>query len=302
MTRVFLLMGPTASGKSALALELAEAVGGEIINADSMQVYGDLHVLTARPSVADDERVPHHMYGHVDASQRFSVGQWRDGALKMIRIVEKRGKLPIIVGGTGLYFNALTKGLVDIPAADEDVRAELQLRLAREGAPALHAELDAESAARVSANDAPRILRALEVLQTTGRSIVAHHADTQPALPRSEWAGMCLKPPREALYAAIDQRFSAMLEAGALSEVRALAARGLDPMMPAMKAHGAPALMAHLRGELSLDDAAEIARRDTRRYAKRQFTWMAGQMEDWTAEPSVEPAVRIDCALKLLRG
>ena len=171
-----------------------------------------------------------------------------------------------------------------------------------EGSPTLHAELvraDASSAARIKPNDAPRILRALEVLQTTGRSISAHHTNTEPALAENEWVGLLLAPERAALYAAIDQRFVAMLGAGALDEVRALAARGLDPMLPAMKAHGAPALMAHLRGELSLSEAAQIAQRDTRRYAKRQFTWMAGQMPTWTAEPSSGANARMKTALRL---
>ncbi len=302
MTRAFLLMGPTASGKSALALALAERLGGEIVNADSMQVYRDLRVLTARPSIADEARVPHHLYGHVDAGERYSVGRWLDDALAAIAAIRARGGTPIVVGGTGLYFSALTKGLADIPAADPEVRSALAARLNLEGAPALHAELtraDASTAARIKPNDAPRILRALEVLETTGLSISAHHAHTRPALAEDEWVGLLLAPERAALYAAIDQRFAAMLGAGALDEVRALAARGLDPELPAMKAHGAPALMAHLRGELSLAEAAQIAQRDTRRYAKRQFTWMAGQMPNWMAEPSSDAEARMKTALRL---
>lgn len=305
MTRAFLLMGPTAGGKSALALDLAERIGGEIINADSLQVYRDLRVLTARPSIAEEARVPHYLYGHVDASERYSVGRWRGDALAAIAAIRARERVPIIVGGTGLYFSALTKGLADIPAADPELRAALQARLAAEGAPALHAELaraDAETAGRLKPNDAPRILRALEVLETTGTSISALQADTKPALALDEWAGLALTPDREALYGAIDARFDSMLAAGALAEVRALAARGFDPAMPAMKAHGAPALMAHLRGELSLAEAAEIAQRDTRRYAKRQFTWMAGQMRDWAAEHSASTEMRMNSALSLLGG
>jgi tRNA dimethylallyltransferase len=296
-------MGPTASGKSALALALAEKLGGEIVNADSMQVYRDLRVLTARPSVEEEARAPHHLYGHVDGAQRYSVGRWLEDALAAIAAIRARGAVPIVVGGTGLYFSALTKGLAEIPAAEPEVRADLQRRLEKEGAPALHASLvaiDPEGASRLQPNDAPRILRALEVWETTGQSIAAHQQNTKPAFAREEWAGLLLTPPREALYAAINARFAAMLAAGALEEVRAFAARGLDPHLPAMKAHGAPALMAHLRGEMSLADAAEIAQRDTRRYAKRQFTWMAGQMTGWPNTPSIALEDRMISLIELL--
>ena len=286
-------MGPTASGKSALALALAARLGGEIVNADSMQVYRDFRVLTARPSLEEEARAAHHLYGHVDAGELYSAGRWLSDALAAIAAIQARGRTPILVGGTGLYFKALTQGLADIPAADPETREALRARAAAEGAPALHAELarrDPITAARLAPNDAPRILRALEVLETTGESISALQADTQPPLTRDQWTGVALTPDREALYAAIDARFEVMLAAGALEEARAFAARNLDPALPAMKAHGAPALMAHLRGEMSLAEAAEIGKRDTRRYAKRQFTWIAGQMPDWprVAAPYLE--------------
>lgn len=305
MTRVFLLMGPTASGKSALALALAEKLGGEIVSADSMQVYRDLRVLTARPSVEEEARAQHHLYGHVDAAERYSVGRWLDDALAAITGIKARGHTPIVVGGTGLYFSALTKGLAEIPAADPELREDLQRRLEAEGAQALYtalAAVDPESAARLQPNDAPRILRALEVWETTGQSIGAHQQNTRPTLARGEWAGLLLTPPREALYAAINARFENMLATGALAEVRALAARGLDPLLPAMKAHGAPALMAHLRGEMSLADAAAVGQRDTRRYAKRQFTWMAGQMEGWPNTPSTRLEDRMIAAAHALNA
>jgi tRNA dimethylallyltransferase len=297
-----LLMGPTASGKSALALALAERIGGEIVNADSMQVYRDFRVLTARPSREDEAAAPHHLYGHVDAGELYSTGRWVDEAVAAIGAICARGKTPIVVGGTGLYFKALTQGLAVMPAIDVGLRTRLRQRAAREGAPALHAELaqrDPLTAARLEPNDAPRLLRALEVLETTGQSISALQADTKPALAREQWAGLALTPAREALYADINARFETMLAAGALDEVRAFAARGLDPALPAMKAHGAPALMAHLRGELSLADAAEIAKRDTRRYAKRQFTWIAGQMRDWPRVSAQDLATRVEAALLL---
>ncbi|MBL8538196.1 MAG: tRNA (adenosine(37)-N6)-dimethylallyltransferase MiaA [Hyphomonadaceae bacterium] len=285
MKPALLIMGPTASGKSALALALAERWDGEIINADSMQVYRDLRVLTARPTPEEEARAPHALYGHVDASDLYSTGRWLSDALAAIAAAQARARTPILVGGTGLYFKALAQGLAEIPPIAPEIRAALRARADKEGALALHAELllrDPGVAVRIEANDAPRILRALEVLEATGESIAAFQAHTKPALAPGTWRGVALLPPREALYQQINARFDQMLAAGALEEVRALAAQALDPAMPALKAHGAPALMAHFRGELSLDDAAEIGKRDTRRYAKRQFTWIAGQMRDWT--------------------
>lgn len=291
-----LVMGPTASGKSALALALAARIGGEIVNADSMQVYRDFRILTARPSEAEEVLAPHHLYGQVDAADLYSTGRWLSDALAAIAAIEARGRTPILVGGTGLYFMALTVGLADIPAADPELRAALRERLAQRGAPALHEELasvDAVTAARLEPNDAPRILRALEVFETTGESITALHAKTKPALARDQWRGVALTPDRAHLYAAINARFENMLQSGALDEVRAFAARELSPALPAMKAHGAPALMAHLRGEISRAEAAEIGKRDTRRYAKRQFTWIANQMPNWTkiSAPDLETRV-----------
>jgi len=305
MSRALLIMGPTASGKSALALALAERIGGEIVNADSMQVYRDFRVLTARPSVEEEAQAPHHLYGHVDAAQLYSTGRWLADALAAIVDIRGRGKTPILVGGTGLYFKALTEGLADIPAADPELRAALRERAEREGAPVLHAELavrDAVTAARLEPNDAPRILRAFEVLETTGESISVLQANTKPALARDEWAGVALTPERGPLYASINARFEKMLAEGALDEVRAFAARGLDPALPATKAHGAPALSAHLRGEISLEDAAEIGKRDTRRYAKRQFTWIGGQMPDWPRIVEAGLRLRLEQSLLPLRG
>ncbi|MES1200737.1 MAG: tRNA (adenosine(37)-N6)-dimethylallyltransferase MiaA [Pseudomonadota bacterium] len=274
-------MGPTASGKSALALALAELTGGEVVNADSMQVYRDLRILTARPTPQEEARAPHHLYGHVDAAERYSAGRWQRDAAAKIAEIQARGKTPIVVGGTGLYFKALTEGLAPVPAGSDETRARLAAEIDSEGLEVLHerlALLDPEAAARINVDDEPRILRALEVAES-GARLSELQREAKPVL--SEWRGFLLWPDRAGLYATIDARFSAMLEAGALEEVRAFAERGLDPMLPAMKAHGAPALMAHLRGEMSRADAAEIAQRDTRRYAKRQFTWMANQMQDW---------------------
>jgi tRNA dimethylallyltransferase len=303
MTRALLIMGPTASGKSALALALAERLGGEIVNADSMQLYRDFRILTARPSPQEEARAPHHLYGHVDAAELYSTGRWLSDALAAIAAIRARGVTPILVGGTGLYFKALTQGLADIPAADPETRAALREREAREGAPVLHAELaarDPQTAARLEPNDAPRILRALEVLETTGESISTLQTNTKPALAADEWRGLVLTPDRDKLYATINARFDVMLAAGAIDEVRAFTARKLDPALPAMKAHGAPALRAYLRGEITLDAAAEIGKRDTRHYAKRQFTWIGGQMPDWPRVPTEILDGRVATALDLL--
>jgi len=296
-------MGPTASGKSALALALAERIGGEIINADSMQVYRDFRVLTARPSVEEEAQAPHHLYGHVDAAERYSTGRWLTDALAAVADIRARSQTPILVGGTGLYFKALTQGLAEMPSIDPELRAALQERAASEGAPALHAELaalDPQTAARLEPNDAPRIIRALEVIETTGESITAFQANTKPALGPNEWRGLALTPEREPLYAAINTRFDKMLEQGALDEVRAFAVRDLDSTLPAIKAHGAPALGAYLRGELTLAQATEIGQRDTRRYAKRQFTWIANQMPDWQRITAPGLSDRLAMALEKL--
>lgn len=303
--RALLLMGPTASGKSALGLALAERLGGEIVNADSMQVYRDFRILTARPTEAEEKRARHHLYGYADAGDLYSAGRWLTDALAALNEISARGRTPIIVGGTGLYFKALTEGLADIPAADSEIRAALRSRAEREGAPALHAALaarDPVTAARLEPNDAPRILRALEVLETTGESISALQAETRPALERDQWAGIALTPDRAALYPVIDARYDAMLESGALEEVRTFAARNLDPTLPAMKAHGAPALMAYLEGDMPLRVAAEIGKRDTRRYAKRQFTWIANQMPDWRRVTTPDLQTRVESALAVLNA
>jgi len=293
---VALIMGPTASGKSALALALAQRLGGEIVNADSLQVYRDLRILTARPTHEEEKQSPHRLYGHVDAGAQYSTGHWLSEALGAIADIQARGRWPILVGGAGLYFMALTKGLADIPPGDPELRAQLRARVDKDGARALHAELaegDPVTAARLAPNDAPRILRALEVLKTTGKTITALQAKTKPALAPRQWRAVALTPERGKLYASIETRFDKMLADGALDEVRAFAARNLDPASPAMRAHGAPALMAHLRGELSLAQAREIAKRDTRHYAKRQFTWIANQMPDWPriSAPDLETRV-----------
>jgi tRNA dimethylallyltransferase len=283
--KAVLLAGPTASGKSALALALAERVGGVIINADSMQVYRDLRIITARPSPDEEARVPHRLYGHVDAAETYSVGRWLADARAALAEAAAMGRLPLLVGGTGLYFKLLTGGLAAIPPIPGEVRAAVRARLAAVGAPALHGELarrDHVSAARLQPGDGTRIVRALEVLEVTGQSIVEwQQGNMPPILDRADCIKRFLAPERAELHRRIAVRFDAMLVAGALAEVRTLAARNLDPALPAMRAHGVPWLVRHLGGEISLDEAAAQAIADIRRYTKRQFTWFRNQLPDW---------------------
>ena len=280
-----LIAGPTASGKSALALELAQKAGGVIINADSMQVYRDLRIITARPTSEEEGIVPHSLYGHVDAAVNFSAGSWIVDAARILSEAREERRLPIFVGGSGLYFKALTRGLSAVPPIPGQVREAVRARLERDGVEALHAELarrDGAAADRLKPRDRARIARALEVIEATGRSLDDWHREgLPPLLPRGSFRALFLEPGRDALYARIDARFDAMLIDGALQEVERLAARKLDPLLPAMKAHGVPALMAHLRGEITLDEAAAIGRADTRHYAKRQFTWFRHQLPEF---------------------
>jgi len=280
-----LIAGPTASGKSALALDLAQRLSGMVINADSMQVYRDLRVLTARPTLEEEALAPHRLYGHVDASINYSAGAWVADAGKALAEARAQNRLPIFVGGTGLYFKALTRGLSAVPPIPPEIRESVRARLERDGVEALHAALarvDPVSAERLRPRDRTRIARALEVVEATGRSLTDWHREgLPPLLPLGAFTALFLSPERDVLYARIDARFDAMLKAGALEEVAALAARKLDPLLPAMKAHGVPVLIRHLRGEFALAEAAVIGRADTRHYAKRQFTWFRHQLPEF---------------------
>lgn len=281
---VVVLGGPTASGKSALGVAVAEEFGGTIINADSIQVYRELEILSARPGPAELARVPHRLYGVLGAADRCSAARWRGLALAEIEAAHGAGRLPILVGGTGLYLRALLDGLSPVPDVAPEIRAAALTRMAALGAPAFHAELarrDPAMAARLAPGDRQRLVRAWEVIEATGRSLADWQAE--PAPPEAgapSLAPLCLvlEPPRPVLYAACDARFGAMLEAGALDEAAGLARLGLDPALPAMKAVGLPELFAHLRGELDLEAAVAAAQQATRRYAKRQSTWFRHQM------------------------
>ncbi|WP_426419832.1 tRNA (adenosine(37)-N6)-dimethylallyltransferase MiaA [Bradyrhizobium genosp. A] len=303
--KAVLIAGPTASGKSALALELALNAGGIVINADSMQVYRDLRVITARPTPDEEARVPHRLYGHVDAAVNFSAGAWVSDATKVLEEAQAERRLPIFIGGTGLYFKALTAGLSVVPPIPAEIRENVRARLERNGVEALHAELacrDPRAAERLNLRDRTRIARALEVIEATGRSLLDwHHEGQPPLLPKDSFRAVFLAPERDELYARIDARFDAMLGAGALTEVERLAARGLDPLLPAMKAHGVPALIGHLRGEVSLEDAATMGRADTRHYAKRQFTWFRHQLPEFEWVKPEEARGWLAAAAKLAR-
>jgi len=289
--RAVLIAGPTASGKSALALNVAQSLDGVIVNADSMQVYRDLRVITARPTADDEARAPHKLYGFVDAAENYSVGRWCRDVEEAFNEIGKQGRLPVLVGGTGLYFKALTSGLAAVPPIPADIRVNVRGRLQREGAPALHAELmrlDPATAQRITANDRSRISRALEVVLATGRTLSDWHRDGLPPLiDPARAVKVFVTCERKELVRRIEARFDAMMKSTALSEVRQLAGRKLDPTLPAMKAHGVPWLIRHLNGGIPREDAVAGAVMDTRRYAKRQLTWFRNQMKDWVwAEPS----------------
>ena len=289
LKQAVLIAGPTACGKSALALDLAERLGGTIVNADSMQVYDGLRIITARPTPEEEARAPHVLYGHADPAETYSTGQWLHEAQAAIAGIRAEGRVPIVVGGTGLYFKALTEGLAAVPAIPAEIRETVRERLKRDGVSALYADLTARdpvTAARLMPLDRSRIGRALEVMLATGRSISEWHGESsEPLLPPSRTVRLFVTLDRAQLVARIEARFAAMIKAGALDEVEALAARHLDPLLPAMKAHGVPWLIRHLAGEITLHEAMAGSIMDTRRYAKRQHTWFRGQMKDWPSVP-----------------
>jgi tRNA dimethylallyltransferase len=283
-SRVWMIAGPTASGKSAYALDLARRTGAEIVNADSMQIYAGLRVLTAAPSAEEEAQAPHHLFGVVDAAEGWSVGRWQTAAIEALRDIAARGKPAIVVGGTGLYFRALTHGLAEVPPVPESQREISGLLYAAQGEAAfrdLLRPLDPAAEDRIESGDRQRLVRAHAVAVATGRALSDWQADTRPALQPGEWSGLVLDPPRAELYDRCDARLGLMVEQGALDEVAAMERRGLDPALPALKAVGYREFAAHLRGELSLDQALDAARQETRRYAKRQLTWFRNQTADW---------------------
>lgn len=279
-----LITGPTASGKSALAVALAKQHNGVVVNADSMQVYDTLHVLTARPFEADMQGVAHHLYGHVPASQHYSTGEWFRDAVEVLQAVRGAGRIPVFVGGTGLYFKALTGGLSDMPPVPETIRDDVRGRLLAEGAEALHATLsqkDPETAATLRPGDGQRIARALEIFEATGQSIRVFQTRQGPvAIDPGHAMKVVVLPDRALLRRRIDRRFAGMLESGAVEEVEALLSLGLKPEMPAMKAIGVPQIAALLSGTMTKAEVIETSSAATRQYAKRQMTWFRNQLDD----------------------
>ncbi|WP_300375928.1 tRNA (adenosine(37)-N6)-dimethylallyltransferase MiaA [Henriciella sp.] len=297
MRPAILIHGPTASGKTDLSIQIARKINGEIVNADSMQVYRELNVISARPSEAEMDGVAHHLFGHVPVSERFSTGEWLEQARPVIEDIQKRGKTAVVVGGTGLYLLALTQGLSEIPPVPEETRHEVLEIAKADGVRGLKIRLqsvDPDAAARIDDNDRQRLSRAYEVWLATGKPLTSfQNQRSKPVLNNDEWLGVALTPPRAKLYARIDKRFEGMLMEGAMEEARKLVALGIDPELPAMKAHGMPWLSAFIRGEIDANTAAENAKRDTRRYAKRQFTWIGRQFPFWPRIPSAELSVRM---------
>ena len=271
-----------------------------------MQVYRDLHIITARPTPDDERRVPHRLYGHVDAAENYSVGRWCGEAAAALAASAQREEPAILVGGTGLYFNALTRGLAAVPPIPGEIRDRVRARLGSEGVAALHAELaarDPAAAARLKPGDRARVSRALEVVLATGRSILDWHEDNMPAsVELARAAKIFLMPDRDELLRRIDARFDAMMAAGALDEARALAARKLNPNLPAMKAHGVPWLIRHIAGEIALAQAVEGAKRDTRQYTKRQATWFRNQLPDFAWVAPRDAGATVEAQLRALSG
>ena len=289
--QLFLIGGPTASGKTVLALRLAREIDGEIVGADALQLYRDLRLLSARPSPEEEAGAPHHLIGVADAAEAWSVGRWLAAAGPVLEAIAARGRAAIVVGGTGLYFRALTEGLVQLPTVPPEIRQAVQARFDQLGETHFRAELatvDPVAEARISPGDRQRLARALEVHAATGRALSDWQSQASPPLATAYHA-VVLEPPRPVLYARCDARFSRMAAAGALEEVRALLARGLDPELPSMKAVGVRELGAHLSGDISLEAAVALGQQQTRRYAKRQTTWFRNQTPDWARITEADP-------------
>lgn len=282
---ITLIAGPTASGKSALALTLARERGAVIINADSQQLYADLRILTARPSPADEAEAEHRLYGVADAAEAWSVGRWSRAATDLLTALAAEGRSAVVVGGTGLYFNALTRGLAEVPPAPSAVRDAVEADYAAQGETVFRArlaEFDPQAASAIEQGDRQRLIRAFSVHAASGRALSDWRADTKPLLAPGSWDGRVIELDRAALYANCDRRVDQMMQAGAVEEVQSLLARDLSPALPAMKAVGVRELGAWLNGDLTRDEAVAALKQATRNYAKRQLTWFRNQTPDWT--------------------
>lgn len=293
--RTLFIAGPTASGKSAAALEIASRADGEIVNADAIQVYRDLRVLSARPTVEDEARLTHHLYGFLDGAERCSAGRWARLAAAAIADIHERGSLAVVVGGTGFYFRALEEGLSPVPDIPASVRAEAGDRLAEIGAEAFRDEVIADdpAMARLPAGDSQRLMRAWEVHRATGKPLSYFQGLPREPLLAGVPAKAVIEPPRERLYERCEERAESMLKKGGLDEARALIARKLDPGMPIMKALGVPEIADHLAGAASLEETLDALKQSTRRFAKRQLTWLRRQTPDWPRFASAREAIKI---------
>ncbi len=279
-SKVLVVAGPTASGKSDLAVDVAENFGGVVINADSMQIYEGLDVLTAAPSNAARRRAPHKLYGIRDPAMPCSAGEWADLATREIHISQGEGLLPIVVGGTGLYLRTLMTGIAKMPAISSKIRNDVRERLVRSGSKAMHAELtsiDPSSAARIEPSDSQRLARALEIYEETGRTLTEWQLNGSEKDNGFDFSTILLEPARDLLYSTCDARFQNMLQSGALEEIQALVQRNLDPNLPTMKALGVPHLIRHLAGEITFEEACKAGQQATRNYVKRQGTWFRNQ-------------------------
>lgn len=281
---ISLVFGPTASGKTSFAVTLAKQSGGEIINADSMQIYSGLPLLTALPTISERADIAHHLFGTVDPSERWSVGKWLEVALKLISEITARGNHPILVGGTGLYFEALTKGLAKIPQISTKTALAITKVIEEIGLIAGHDKLklvDPIAADKIHSSDRQRLIRALSVFEETGKTLTSFQQTTTAILAANEWQGTVLLPEREVLYERINRRFDTMMQNGALDEVKAFKSKSEDQSISLHKAIGFIPLSRYLDGDISLIEACDLAKRDSRRYAKRQMTWARGRVNDW---------------------
>ena len=284
MKPIVFIAGPTASGKSAWAIELAKTFNGEIINADAMQVYEDLQILSARPTFSEMQGVPHHLFGHIAGNIRYSTGQWLREVQPVILDCLAREVVPILVGGTGLYFKALLEGLAKVPAISQDVFENVKTILENEGIANLRDEalrIDPRATARILGDDPQRLSRIVSVYRETGKPLSEWQSETRPIIPKQFCKCAVLIPDRSALYERINARFENMITSGGLNEAKSVFAKNYDNSLPIMKAIGVRQLQGYFAGDINLDDSIALASRDTRRFAKRQLTWFRGQARNW---------------------
>ena len=284
MKPIICIAGPTASGKSAWAIQIAKSFSGEIINTDALQVYSELNIISARPSKSEMLSAPHHLFGHVDSNFRYSVGNWISEVENLIIDILARGKSPILTGGTGLYFRSLIEGIAKIPIIPSDIILEtnkFQEQNGVEGLRNLAGKLDPKAASRVLGKDPHRLMRIINVYKATNKPISFWQENTKPVVPRIFCHCAVLLPERQKLYDAINNRFDLMMKKGLLNEAERIFTKNIDPSLPIMKAIGLREFFPYFSGDISLDEAVHLAKRNSRRFAKRQFTWFRGQLKNW---------------------